>query len=427
MPALARVLDDLAVGTIGMRSRARREMPSPFAASLQFGFVMDWMYADDAPRAEQRAALLSLDRALLDELMGGEGADDVDARDARGDAGASARNRAGIARAHGRRARDPPRPRRRSLARRAARAQSRRSSGGSTRRSARASCSSAGARSHRGPTCRRRGRASSSPRLRALCAAFGADASRRVTASALEPRAVATSSRRAAPHGVTTLAARRELLVRFVSLGGAVSIDDVLARYDFDRATGSRNDSTNGRAPESSCAERSAATRRRPLVLAPIARAARDAASSRRRASRSKPSTSNDSRDSCSALAACRPIARGSTATTARRASLGRCTGSRAPPSSGSASYFPARVDDVRRRAFSLDSSPPGSWCGSAAVAPKPERRRSTCRPFASSVAEPRAPGSPRADDPPLGEHAQRDARRAAARTARRSSMSFWP
>ena len=37
---------------------------------------MDWMYADDAPRAEQRAALLSLDRALLDELMGGEGADE---------------------------------------------------------------------------------------------------------------------------------------------------------------------------------------------------------------------------------------------------------------------------------------------------------------------------------------------------------------
>jgi len=51
-------------------------VPSPFAASLQFGFVMDWMYADDAPRAEQRAALLSLDRALLDELMGAEGADE---------------------------------------------------------------------------------------------------------------------------------------------------------------------------------------------------------------------------------------------------------------------------------------------------------------------------------------------------------------
>src|SRR5215831_7920527 len=31
--------------------------------------------SDDAPRAEQRATLLSLDRALLDELLGGEGAD----------------------------------------------------------------------------------------------------------------------------------------------------------------------------------------------------------------------------------------------------------------------------------------------------------------------------------------------------------------
>src|SRR5256885_15396037 len=75
MPALAEILRALQAGTIEIRNVAT-EVPSPFAASLQFGFVMDWMYADDAPRAEQRAALLSLDRALLDELMGGEGADD---------------------------------------------------------------------------------------------------------------------------------------------------------------------------------------------------------------------------------------------------------------------------------------------------------------------------------------------------------------
>ena len=75
MPALARVLNDLAIGGITLRS-VETDVPSPFAASLQFGFVMDWMYADDAPRAEQRAALLSLDRALLDELMGTEGADE---------------------------------------------------------------------------------------------------------------------------------------------------------------------------------------------------------------------------------------------------------------------------------------------------------------------------------------------------------------
>jgi ATP-dependent Lhr-like helicase len=49
---------------------------SPFAASLQFGFVMDWLYGDDTPRAEQRAALLSLDRSLLDDVMGNVERDD---------------------------------------------------------------------------------------------------------------------------------------------------------------------------------------------------------------------------------------------------------------------------------------------------------------------------------------------------------------
>ena len=49
------------------------DRPSPFAASLAFGFVMDWLYGDDTPRAERRAALLSVDRALLDEVMGTEG------------------------------------------------------------------------------------------------------------------------------------------------------------------------------------------------------------------------------------------------------------------------------------------------------------------------------------------------------------------
>jgi ATP-dependent Lhr-like helicase len=52
------------------------DKPSPFAASLQFGFVMDWLYGDDTPRAEQRAALLSLDRSMLDEVMGNVEHDD---------------------------------------------------------------------------------------------------------------------------------------------------------------------------------------------------------------------------------------------------------------------------------------------------------------------------------------------------------------
>jgi len=74
MPALDQTLTALLQGEIAVHM-AETQTPSPFAVSLQFGFVVDWMYADDAPRAEQRAALLSLDRALLDELMGTEGAD----------------------------------------------------------------------------------------------------------------------------------------------------------------------------------------------------------------------------------------------------------------------------------------------------------------------------------------------------------------
>ena len=76
MTGLRDVLSRIANGAITIRT-VQTQIPSPFAASLQFGFVIDHMYGDDAPRAEQRAALLSLDRVLLDELMGGEGADDT--------------------------------------------------------------------------------------------------------------------------------------------------------------------------------------------------------------------------------------------------------------------------------------------------------------------------------------------------------------
>jgi ATP-dependent Lhr-like helicase len=74
MAALSAVLRDLRDGAIRVHV-VEVERPSPFAASLQFGFVMDWLYVDDTPRAEQRAAYLALDRALLDEVMGAEGAD----------------------------------------------------------------------------------------------------------------------------------------------------------------------------------------------------------------------------------------------------------------------------------------------------------------------------------------------------------------
>jgi ATP-dependent Lhr-like helicase len=60
----------------GIRSRAVRvvevETPqaSPFARSLVFAFVASWLYEGDAPLAERRLQALSIDRALLRELLG---------------------------------------------------------------------------------------------------------------------------------------------------------------------------------------------------------------------------------------------------------------------------------------------------------------------------------------------------------------------
>jgi ATP-dependent helicase Lhr and Lhr-like helicase len=75
MQGLKDTLTAISAGNIHIHT-VETTMPSPFAASLQFGFVMDWLYGDDTPRAEQRAALLSIDRGLLDEVMG-EGSDDI--------------------------------------------------------------------------------------------------------------------------------------------------------------------------------------------------------------------------------------------------------------------------------------------------------------------------------------------------------------
>jgi ATP-dependent Lhr-like helicase len=45
---------------------------SPFASSLLFDYVANYMYEGDAPNAERRAAALALDRDLLQELLGQE-------------------------------------------------------------------------------------------------------------------------------------------------------------------------------------------------------------------------------------------------------------------------------------------------------------------------------------------------------------------
>ncbi|WP_338748055.1 ATP-dependent helicase [Janibacter alittae] len=44
--------------------------PSPFAASLMFGYVAQFLYEGDSPLAERRAAALTLDPALLADLLG---------------------------------------------------------------------------------------------------------------------------------------------------------------------------------------------------------------------------------------------------------------------------------------------------------------------------------------------------------------------
>ena len=45
-------------------------MPSPFAASLLFSYVANYIYDGDAPLAERRAQALSVDQAQLRELLG---------------------------------------------------------------------------------------------------------------------------------------------------------------------------------------------------------------------------------------------------------------------------------------------------------------------------------------------------------------------
>ncbi|MFW0796050.1 ATP-dependent helicase [Gordonia sp. CPCC 205515] len=66
-------LTDLLTRIRGRRVRVvetETASPSPFAASMLFGYVGAFMYADDAPLAERRAAALSLDTSLLAQLLG---------------------------------------------------------------------------------------------------------------------------------------------------------------------------------------------------------------------------------------------------------------------------------------------------------------------------------------------------------------------
>ncbi len=69
VPALTELMGRLAQRRLRI-VEVETATPSPFAASLLFGYVGAFMYEGDSPLAERRAAALSLDSMLLAELLG---------------------------------------------------------------------------------------------------------------------------------------------------------------------------------------------------------------------------------------------------------------------------------------------------------------------------------------------------------------------
>jgi ATP-dependent Lhr-like helicase len=69
LPSLVDILQRVESRKIRV-SHAESRTPSPFAASLLFSFVANFIYDGDAPLAERRAQALSIDHAQLRELLG---------------------------------------------------------------------------------------------------------------------------------------------------------------------------------------------------------------------------------------------------------------------------------------------------------------------------------------------------------------------
>jgi ATP-dependent helicase Lhr and Lhr-like helicase len=69
VPTLTGLMTEIAARKIRVLE-TETSTPSPFAASLLFGYVGAFMYEGDSPLAERRAAALSLDSTLLAELLG---------------------------------------------------------------------------------------------------------------------------------------------------------------------------------------------------------------------------------------------------------------------------------------------------------------------------------------------------------------------
>jgi ATP-dependent helicase Lhr and Lhr-like helicase len=69
LPAAAQILSNIERGEIRV-TRVESDRPSPFAASLLFSYVANYIYDGDAPLAERRAQALSIDQSQLQELLG---------------------------------------------------------------------------------------------------------------------------------------------------------------------------------------------------------------------------------------------------------------------------------------------------------------------------------------------------------------------
>ncbi|NHN56110.1 ATP-dependent helicase [Calidifontibacter sp. DB0510] len=73
VPGLTSLMRDLAARRVRL-VHVETATPSPFAKSLLFGYIAQFLYDGDSPLAERRAAALALDPALLADLLGGEAA-----------------------------------------------------------------------------------------------------------------------------------------------------------------------------------------------------------------------------------------------------------------------------------------------------------------------------------------------------------------
>src|SRR6202022_92580 len=69
LPVAANILAGIHRGAIRV-TNVESDKPSPFAASLLFSYVANYIYEGDAPLAERRAQALSIDQSQLQDILG---------------------------------------------------------------------------------------------------------------------------------------------------------------------------------------------------------------------------------------------------------------------------------------------------------------------------------------------------------------------